>query len=355
MTDMDTAIRKHVDRRNRGAALLVVLFVVMAVTIVSLGFLSRSDAELASGRNMLTRVQMDYLADSALEHAKGLMLHPQDVSGDYWTGASAQQLVSGSDEYYDVAVARDNTDPADRCTFNISCTAYRLVAGDVYGRQTVSAMLRLDPCIAVFITGDTTLSSDVTVNGDIYAAGTLISYAYINGDAFAFKHKHYGSVEGQEFPMSRASGITSPALNALNYAQTYAPDANGLVELVDETLTFNTSFVVDGDLTMDGGNITVNAPKNEPAFLISGMLTLRNNATLTVNGYAQTGGNIVVESGSGLSIYGALFITTAATINDSGSVVITADPVKAAMRIGAGSTTDWSPALGGFYKQIETN
>ncbi|MBA7693960.1 hypothetical protein ES703_102560 [subsurface metagenome] len=70
-------------RNKRGAALLVVLFIVMAITILSLGFLSRSDVELACGGNMILRTQMDYLAESGLEHAKGLILNPQDVDSEY--------------------------------------------------------------------------------------------------------------------------------------------------------------------------------------------------------------------------------------------------------------------------------
>ena len=97
------------DKKNKtsikGAALLVVLFIVMLITISSLGFLSRSNVELATGQNMALRIQMDYLAESGLEHAKGLILNPQDISSEYWTGATSQQLVAGND-YYDIAVVR---------------------------------------------------------------------------------------------------------------------------------------------------------------------------------------------------------------------------------------------------------
>ena len=89
--------------RRSGAALLVVLFVVMAITILSLGYLSRSDVELACGANMALWSQMSYLAESGLEHAKGLILNPQEISAEYWTGDTAQQIDAGND-YYDVVV-----------------------------------------------------------------------------------------------------------------------------------------------------------------------------------------------------------------------------------------------------------
>ena len=66
--------------RRRGFALLMVLLIVMAVTIISAGFIAQADVELASGGNMLLHTQTDQLANSGLEHAKGLLLRPQAVS-----------------------------------------------------------------------------------------------------------------------------------------------------------------------------------------------------------------------------------------------------------------------------------
>jgi len=60
-----------------GAAMLVVLFVIMAATLISLGFIAKSDMELACGRNVSLRMQMDYLAQSGLTHAKALITNPQ--------------------------------------------------------------------------------------------------------------------------------------------------------------------------------------------------------------------------------------------------------------------------------------
>ena len=51
-------------------ALMVVLFIVFAVVVVSMGILSRSDMALASGRNLCLRNQSDYLAWAGLEHAR---------------------------------------------------------------------------------------------------------------------------------------------------------------------------------------------------------------------------------------------------------------------------------------------
>ena len=128
--------------------MLAVLMIVMVITIMALGFLSRSDVELACGQNMALRTQMDHLAESGLEHARGLVLNPQDVAAEYWTGQSLQQLVAGSGDYYDLTVTRDDTDPTDRCNYIIDSNSYRLSGGERIGRSNLRATLRLDPAIA---------------------------------------------------------------------------------------------------------------------------------------------------------------------------------------------------------------
>ena len=82
-------------QKQKGAALLIVLFVVMTITILAVGFLSRSDVELLCGENMILRTQMDYLAESGLQHAAGLI---RDCNGfsENWLAAD-QQLTAGDD------------------------------------------------------------------------------------------------------------------------------------------------------------------------------------------------------------------------------------------------------------------
>jgi len=135
---------------RKGAALLVVLFIVMAVTILSLGFLSRSDVELACGQNMILRTQMDYLAESGLEHARGLLVNPPDPNLGYWPGAGGLQIVENSNDYYDVYVQPPFVDPRDPnvCDYEITCTAYRKKGGERVGESILKAELHIDPNIA---------------------------------------------------------------------------------------------------------------------------------------------------------------------------------------------------------------
>ena len=342
--------------------MLVVLFIVMAVSVVSLGYLTRSDSELSSGSNMLMHTQMRYLAESAIIHAQGLLLNPQDSSGEYFTADSALQLVAGTDDYYDLTVTRDDSDSTDRCTYDVTCTAYRMVSGEQLGQIALDATLRLDPCIAFYCEGDSSLSGRVTINGDAYINGDLYNKADINGDVFADSYSRVGSIKGGEYSLSQVSGVTSPALNPTSYSAAYATDAEGKVELVDQTLVFTDTFAIHGDLVLDGGSLTITAPKNTPAMLIAGDVILKNRATLNVTGYAQIAGGIDAGNKTAVNILGALHLTTAGlididdtspTIDDRGTVTVTAAPMLAAMRLSGSPVRNFSPAAGAFIKSID--
>jgi hypothetical protein len=321
--------------QRRGVALLVVLFIVMVITILSVGFLSSSDVELACGQNMAVAAQMDYLIDSGLEHAKGLLVEPQDVSGEYWRGDTAQQIVTGND-YYDVAVAEDESDPTDHCTFIVDCNAYRLKGGEVVGLKEVQAKLRLDPCIAYGVNGGTMISQQITANGDIYCAGSLTNLGIVRGDAFADGAIVGAGITGRQSDYIAQSPITWPSVEVSDYRPTYYIGENSYSAYVvsdwyhpsgsfgpsvdnpggvrcRSTLGLTggveiegTVVVADG-LQVSGADNVITPVKNFPALVVGGNLTVRGS--LEVNGLAIVKGKVILQSGNTtLDVSGGLFV-----------------------------------------------
>ncbi|MCK5473259.1 MAG: hypothetical protein KAI59_04450, partial [Planctomycetes bacterium] len=99
------------------------------------------------GQNMILRAQMDYLAESGLEYARGLILNPPEPN-EYWTGEVGLQIVQDSNDYYDVGVvlfAGDPNDPNQPCDYEITSTAYRKKGIDRIGQSSLTAELRVDP------------------------------------------------------------------------------------------------------------------------------------------------------------------------------------------------------------------
>ncbi len=385
---------KKYKNNRQGAALLVVLFIVMVITILSLGFLSRSDVELACGRNMVLRTQMDYLAESGLEHARGLILNPQDVSSEYWTGAAAQQLVAGSDDYYDLEVVRDDSAPTNRCNYIIDCNSYRLRNGEKIGRSSIRAELRLDPCVAYWAGSDTVISGQITINGDVYCNGNLVNNGSIGGDVFASGTIAGANIEGQRNELVNQAPVDWPGLVSSDFGPTYCIGSTSyLAEIVDvnvhPTGSFNPSAgnpagirYCNGDLELNGyldikgmlvvkGTLKVNecgeggqkitAVKNFPALLVSGEVVIENNAGLLIEGLAQIGQRITIDAGvvnANIDVIGGLFIANGGIDGITSSFVsvdVTAAPAIASIQTWpvAGTAQRWGLTAGAFFRNIE--
>jgi hypothetical protein len=323
---------------SKGAALLVVLFIVMAITILSLGFLSRSDVELACGRNMILRTQIDYVAESGLEHARGLILNPQDVASEYWTGAEAQQLVAGSAEYYDLDIVRDDSDPTDYCNYTIDCNAYWMEGGEKIGRSEVTALLRLDPCIALWAGEGSSIWSGITINGDVYCAGSMSNSGSVNGDMFAVGSISGLVPEGRLNPSVGQPLVTWPLvqMSDLIWGPYYIGTNSYSAELVSTYSHPSGSFgpsgsnpagiryraslqlpgnvdiqgtIVTGNLMSLNSNNIVRATKNFPALFVDQDLILGPGAELEIEGLAVVGGNVLVSAdNAALSVLGGLFV-----------------------------------------------
>jgi len=337
--------------RRKGTALLIVLFIVMAATILSLGFLSRSDVELSCGENMLLCTEMDYLAESGLEHAKGLILSPQDVASEYWPGDVGQQLSSGSD-YYDVSVVQHDpcVGPTYRCNYDITSEAYRDKDGERIGRRVLKAELRLDPCIALWTDTNTAVSNRVTINGDVYCNGTLINNGVINGDVFAKGLR--GAIAGQQKAVAALS-LGWPRVTVADFTSRYptvvvggsiSSETFGLsnpvrvcycdgdLELAGGVV-INGMLVVGGDLTIRGNGNDITAEKNLPALLVTGDMVIDDGGELDICGLAVVNGQMQISGGAGgVSIVGGLFVkdgiveTTADSSGNSNSGILYSGP-----------------------------
>lgn len=322
-------------RPRKGAALLVVLFIVMAITILSLAFITRSDVELACGQNMQLEAQMRYTAESGLEHARGLILSPQEIASEYWDGAAGQQIIAG-DYYYDVNVVRDDSNAVDRCNYIIDCNSYRVVNSEKIGRMDFRARLRLDPCIACWLGASTAISSRTTINGDVYCAGNLANAGFISGDVFAAGTASGTSIGGSTSESVVEAPVVWPCVEVGTFYPTYYIGVTGYsadvvssyyhpagsfepsagnpggvryrdsLELQGD-VNIEGTLVVNGDLQITGSNNVITATKNFPAIMVGGNLNLYSGS-LEVNGLVVVDGAVrITAEDVKLKVIGGLF------------------------------------------------
>ena len=129
--------QKH--RKNRlrkGMAMLMVLFIVMAIAIISSGFIARSDTALACGRNFNIHNEVDYAAWGGLEVAWALVQDPNGTPYDE-TEQSADWGAESNQLKYDLVIESPvaTADP-NVYLHAVTCQAYKLVNGQ---QQATSA------------------------------------------------------------------------------------------------------------------------------------------------------------------------------------------------------------------------
>ncbi|HNS19176.1 MAG TPA: LamG domain-containing protein [Sedimentisphaerales bacterium] len=323
----------------------MVLLIVMAVTILSAGFIARTDVELACGQSMLLRVQMDQLAHSGLEHAKGLLLCPQPLNVSYvesddwyWVGDAGLQLITdtgGYKDFYDVTVVRDET---DYCTYTVTSKAYRKDSdGDQIGWTGLIAQLRLDPCVGLRSNQDLTFRQNWVLHGDLYCTGSVVSQAptaSLDGDVFATSLT--GTCVGQTYPTTDLSPewllgpYVTPAYqnyvystNTLTGGTTMSGDypttpttnkyifkcTSGDITLAAGTSIQGMLFVTTGNVTVAGSGCSITTVRNLPALYVGGDLVLTDASNLTIKGLAVVGGNLRIGSNvSNVRFLGGLYV-----------------------------------------------
>jgi hypothetical protein len=307
-------------------ALLMVLLIVLAVAILATGFLAGTSTELMCGANTLMHVQLEQLAESGLEHARGLILHPQDVPADFWVnGATYEQLIMNSPDYYHVRTTRDANQPTDYCTYEITCEAFRFAGPEKTGWRRLAATLRLDPCIGLWSNGSLDFRSTWRLYGDLRSGGKVASLAAassIQGDAFTDSLQ--GAIVGQVSDANQlslawppvaltytnpeyANGTASGTLSGATYPPAIWRAAGNLV--LAGNVTIQGMLLVGGDLIIRGnGNRIVAAPKL-PALYVNGTLKIEAVDGLQMEGLAVVSQDVRISAAArNVAVVGALFV-----------------------------------------------
>lgn len=123
-------------------ALLTVLFIVFAVTVVTMGLLYRSDMALASGRNLCLRNQSDYLAWTGLEHARAYIQSYGHTPVPTAVSISELPFTLDSNWYYDLRIAAPSTTNPNVYAYEITSEAWYGSASDKQARSFLRANIR---------------------------------------------------------------------------------------------------------------------------------------------------------------------------------------------------------------------
>ena len=317
---------------SRGFAMMLVMMLVAIGVVLGIAYLSSASLKVKVSQNFLSMSRARYLAESGLEHALYTLRFSPDsvedtVLGPYYADAS-------SDYYYIYAQEIPGETGIYR-VYRVSATAtvggiVRTSSANVYrGRGDV-----LDLRHSLLVKGGLIwLPWGLTLNGDIHVNGSLFNMADVTGDASAtdtlsdpwqrIDGNTTADAEKVEFPDIETEHYTKYTLDDIEYEAAKItgtdftmndPLANGgavtegniggVVELklprhpevdaitIHENLNFTGMLMIEGDLIIDGADITLTAVEGFPALVVTGKIYVTDAArNVTINGL------VVVEEG----------------------------------------------------------
>ena len=315
-----------------GFAMMMVLILVAIGVVLGIAYLSVASLDLKVSQNFRSLARARYLAESGLEHALyTLRFFPEDIGSATLGPFHADET---SDSYYITAEEVDG----EAGTYLVTATA---MVGEITTTSTVTVTrmpgtnIELEHSLLVEA-GMVWLPWGLNVTGDIHVNGTLVNEAAIDGDASATAGisdlwwRITGEVDGNadavEVPQFRVSDYVSYTIGTsdctaaefteshltfddplANGAAVTAANLAGVVYLnpddgnsvvLHRNLNFAGTLVIEGDLVLDGRNITLTSVEGFPAVIVTGSIIVTRMArNVTINGVVVAQNGITPDAG----------------------------------------------------------
>jgi len=355
--------------------MLLVMILVAAGVVLGMSYLSVASLRCHVSSSHLALARARYLAESGLQHAVWVLRFQPEAFDAAPDGVLGPFQADDTGDSYTICA-----DPVGGQTGRYLLTSTATIGG--VGRSSSMTVQReAGPTFRVsqgLLVGGGIVWTPwgLTLHGDIHVNGWLHNLAMIQGDASA--------TEGLSDPLLRITGTTDPSADEVgvpqvryaDYSDRYtvagveyttvehdSPDmaANcplagggavtgtnlgGVVRLVpggDGTVTlhkdldFTGTLVLEGDLVLDGANITLTAVDKFPAIVATGKIIITDAArNVTINGAVAAVGGIVTDGQptgqSSTTIKGALICGSGGYASDlQGAHVLQYDADRARM------------------------
>jgi len=314
---------EHHKGTKPGFALLLVLIITAIAVVLGMSYLSVASINMQISKNYTALSKARYLAESGLEHGIYILrFWPQQFDNSTQSPLGPYQLDNTSN-YYNIWAIKDAHKQGQ---YVLSATG---VVGNIRKTSSITVYRSSAPEVkinhGVFVKsgGIIWLPLSLTINADVHTNGSLFNMARINGNVSAtgtiidFLHRinglTYPNSESVDCPDFKVQDYIHYRLNMVDYsASTYTrttfgrnnPYANGnaitptnpggVVHLVPQhghtvrltnNLNFTGTLVINGNLVLDGRNITLTAVRGFPAIVATGTVKVTNSARhVTING-----------------------------------------------------------------------
>ncbi|MCL2700924.1 MAG: pilus assembly PilX N-terminal domain-containing protein [Phycisphaerae bacterium] len=318
---------------RKGFVLLMVLIIVTVSSLVGITYMTVSTLQASASSNLMQASRAKYLAESALEHGVYL-LHsdPGELAGTSALAPLGPFYLDDSDDSYVLWAERTGEVGMWLVTGQghvgeaASAVSARIFLGpgvDVTGGHTAvsgGVVNRISSAAKIFghvaVTGG--LENFGTIEGDITYAGSVFDAGNHRGAVIEATLEEIPSpqidwsdyvayrMDGVTYAAARVSGsltsgsslIKGHAATANNPAGVVVIEAGRGACTIGADTEFIGTIVVNGNLLIDGANITLKAQPGFPAIVCSGAIYVTNATDLAVTGMVVAVNGIRPYSGS---------------------------------------------------------
>jgi hypothetical protein len=344
--------------------LLLALIVIAAGGMLVMGFLQVASDRSVTAQTFVISKRAEFIAESGVAEACYWLRHPEWTSRTVWTGVSGRRPDPARLDFYNVTVTRDAVDPL---RYKVNSEGHAVDAAGERMVRTVAEDFRVYYGFtdAIMASKDVPVPACVTIQGNVYATGSVTNAGTIDGSVWAGGSiTNAGTISGLSTPNCplRSIGvytISPPVMYTydshsyaaqgivfeMNVDQTWSSNPgnpmgvywrNGNLRLFGTT-TIDGTLVVSGDLELQPGSTTVITPKpGFPALVVKNNFKLKDGGiSATINGAVIVQNDIQatsLSSTSSLTINGPLVFPNDGKFGGAfpaQKVVINYDPTRA--------------------------
>jgi len=314
----------------------MVLLLLAAAAILGYSYVTSSTVKVISTDNLAKSVQAEYMAESGLQHALYILQSNPGILEGTELAPLGPFYVDGGQNSYRIYAAADEDVPGRYYVTAEGTVGAVTRRTSITVQSSSSAETKLTHGLMIGGAG-VSLPSRLRINGDVHSNGAFfINFARIDGDVSCvgavwdpfrrIRGEVFARVESIDMPdittdqyktyelgggASTAIQKTTDALGArdkLNKGGAITADnVGGVVWLkperpnrpvkIKKNVEFQGTIIVEGDVLLDGKNISLTAQEGFPAIVITGRLLIARGASAKIEGVVVAAGGIAGEDG----------------------------------------------------------
>ena len=320
--------------RQAGFALIMVLFLVAAGTILGYSYLASSTVKVVSSQNLLTAARAQYLAESGLEHALYVLesnpsllqnslqqplgpFHVDDTDDGYYFSAVEDIGVPGKYRVFAESQVKGITRRSSFTVYRAAGAEIRVTHGMVIGGAGTSLPMGLTINGNVQNNGSFLLNQ-AHINGSVNSCGVVWDpFHWITGDVVVGGEPiEVPDIQPDQYQSYTLGGTTYTAIektltditssDPVNLGGSITSDnVGGVVSLVPQTgdtitvksnVDFRGTIVVEGNLRLEGSNVQLRAQPGFPVIVVTGQVLIEKNAQTVIEGLVVAQGGFSIAS-----------------------------------------------------------